>query len=231
MSPTFDVPDALQKSANTVTVEELARRGLRTVKVLDRSTILRMIDEAVEKVVEERLTEISDVDQQQIRNEARSEFTRLVKERKSEQLEQQKNYEERIESLREQAVTLEGQLQDARSCPAPATPGIDADQLRSVVKAAVEDAGVGSKESSGEEIDGIRQSIDNLAQRVGNSPQGGGFNKVSEAPSEEALVALFSKETGEKLENNLDQVEVKNAKAGGVAASLAKLRGLQNESE
>jgi hypothetical protein len=122
-------------------------------------------------------------------------------------------------------------LQDARSAPPPATPGIDADQLRSVVKAAVEDAGVGSKESSGEEIEGIRQSIDNLAQRVGNSPQGGGFKKVSEAPSEEALVALFSKETGEKLENNLDQVEVKNAKAGGVAASLAKLRGLQNESE
>ncbi|MDE0961454.1 MAG: hypothetical protein OSB09_11815, partial [Planctomycetota bacterium] len=227
MSQTFDVPDALQKCANTVSVDELARRGLRTVKVLNRSTVLRLIDEAVERVVAERLNQISDVDHQQIRSEARSEFTRLVKERKSEQLEQQKNYEDRIESLRNQAVTLEGQLHEARSCPAPATPGIDADQLRSVVKAAVEDAGVGSKESAGEEIEGIRQSIDNLAQRVGTSTQGGGSSKINEAPSEEALVALFSKQTGEKLENNLDQVEVKNAKAGGVAASLAKLRGLQ----
>ena len=93
MSHTFDVPDALHKRANTVSVDELARRGLRTVKVLDRTTVLRLIDEAVEKVVAEKLGDASEVDHQLIRDEARSEFTRLVKQRKSEQLEQQQKYE------------------------------------------------------------------------------------------------------------------------------------------
>ena len=231
MSQTFDVPDALQKRANTVTVDELARRGLRTVKVLDRSTVLSLIDEAVEKVVAQRLSELPDVDQHQLREEARSEFSRMVKERKSQQAEQQQQYEQRIQQLRDKAVNLEEQLHEARSCPAPVAPAIDADQLRSVVKAAVEDAGGGVQPSSGEDIDSIRKSIDNLAQRVGNSAQGGGSPKTVDVPSEEALVALFSKDSGDHIENNLDKVEVKNAKAGGVEASLAKLRGLQKEKE
>ncbi len=231
MSQTFDVPDALQKRANTVSVDELARRGLRTVKVLDRSTVLSLIDEAVEKVVAQRLSELPEVDQDQLREEARSEFSRLVKDRKSQQAEQQQQYEQRIQQLRDQAVDLEEQLHEARSCPAPVAPAIDTDQLRSVVKAAVEDAGAGAKPTSGDDIEGIKQSIDNLAQCVGNSAQGGGSKKTQDVPSEEALVALFSKESGESIENNLDKVEVKNAKAGGVEASLAKLRGLQKETE
>ncbi len=233
MSHTFDVPDALHKRANTVSVDELARRGLRTVKVLDRTTVLRLIDEAVEKVVAEKLGDAGEVDHQLIRDEARSEFTRLVKQRNSEQLEQQQKYEDRIESLREQAVSLEEQLEEARSCPTPAaTPAIDAEELRSVVKAAVEDAGGGTKESSGDDIESLKESIDHLAKSVKNVGTGSSNNKNSkEVPSEEALVALFSKESGENLENNLDKVEVKNAKAGGVAATLAKLRGLQNETE
>lgn len=231
MSQTFDVPDALQKRANTVTVDELARRGLRTVKVLDRSTVLSLIDEAVEKVVAQRLSELPDVDQDQLREEARSEFSRLVKDRKSQQAEQQQQYEQRIQQLRDQAVDLEEQLHEARSCPPPVAPAIDTDQLRSVVKAAVEDAGAGAKPTSEDDIEGIKQSIDNLAQCVGNSAQGGGSRKTKDVPSEEALVALFSKESGESIENNLDKVEVKNAKAGGVEASLAKLRGLQKETE
>ena len=44
-------------------------------------------------------------------------------------------------------------------------------------------------------------------------------------------MALFSREGDEEVENNLDQVEIKNAKAGGVAANLAKLKNLQKETE
>ena len=107
MSHKFDVPDALKKRTSTVAIDELARRGHRTVNVLDKAAVLSLIDEAVQNVVAERLDEINADDRDRIRVEARSEFTRLVKERNSKQQEKQKSYEQRIAKLREQAVDLD----------------------------------------------------------------------------------------------------------------------------
>ncbi|HIC23011.1 MAG TPA: hypothetical protein EYO84_06260 [Planctomycetes bacterium] len=229
----YDVPDALNKRTSTMAIDELARRGHRTVRVLDRAAIFSLIDEAVENVVAERLSEINDKDCTKIRDEARSEFTRLVKERNSEQQEQQDNYEQRIAKLRDQAVDLEERLEDARLHKGASAHHLDPDELRSVVKEALEDSRSEPTEATGAtgaQIDGIRKSIDALAAKVVHGSTGA-TARVQEVPSEEALVALFSKPSGEELENNLEQIEVKNAKAGGIAANLAKLRGLQKETE
>jgi len=226
----YDVPDALNKRTSTVAIDELVRRGHRTVRVLDRAAIFSLIDEAVENVVAERLSEINDKDCTKIRDEARSEFTRLVKERNSEQQEQQDNYEQRIAKLRDQAVDLEERLEDARLHKGASAHHLDPDELRSVVKEALEDSRSEPTGATGDQIDGIRKSIDELAAKVVHGSTGA-TARVQEVPSEEALVALFSKPSGEQLENNLEQIEVKNAKAGGIAANLAKLRGLQKETE
>ncbi|MAW76856.1 MAG: hypothetical protein CMJ95_05615 [Planctomycetes bacterium] len=230
MSHKFDVPDALKKRTSTVAIDELARRGHRTVNVLDKAAVLSLIDEAVQNVVAERLDEINADDRDRIRVEARSEFTRLVKERHSKQQEKQKSYEQRIAKLREQAVDLEDRLQEERDRKGTPSQPVNTEELRSVVKEALEDARSEPASATGDQIDGIKKSIDALASKVAHGPTGS-LGKLQDVPSEESLVAIFSKPSGEELENNLEQIEVKNAKAGGIAANLAKLRGLQKETE
>ena len=54
MSSAFDVPKAVDKRLSTMAVDELAKRGMRTVKVLDKASIMSLIDEAVETGFEAR---------------------------------------------------------------------------------------------------------------------------------------------------------------------------------
>lgn len=259
MSSSFDVPEALQKRVSTIAVDDLAKRGMRTVKVLDKAAILSLVDEAVEQVVASRLQNLDTEDRDKIREEAKSQFKKLVAERNSHQKEKQQAYEDRIENLRAQAVSLEEKLVQAESAKeeiarqaeeqteasasevlkpavAPvANPVIDSDQLKEVIREAVAEAKFDTPSSSDTQMEGLKASIDALASKVTSGSSSRGSNstgsKMTEPPSEEALVALFSKESGEKIENNLDQVEVKNAKAGGVSANLAKLKNLQKETE
>jgi len=151
-----------------------------------------------------------------------------------------------LKHLRAQAVSLEEKLLQAErekdevaqqnqqqtvteSVAVPAG-GLDADQIKDVVRAAVEEANSDSAPSSESQIDDLKASIDALASKVTHG-HGSSTNKAVEAPSEEALVELFSRGDDEDVENNLDQVEVKNAKAGGISANLAKLKNLQKETE
>ena len=248
MSSAFDVPKAVDKRVSTMAVDELAKRGMRTVKVLDKASIMSLIDEAVETVVADRLAELKADDRDRLREEAKTQFKKLVQERNSRQKEQQSAYEERIENLRAQAVNLEEKLEQAErekeeaslqaeqstvveTVEVPAAPSLDADQIRDVVREAVAEAKTVPEEApSGSQMDELKASIDALASKVVQGPASTSSKNV-EPPSEEALVALFSREGDEDVENNLDQVEIKNAKAGGVAANLAKLKNLQKETE
>ena len=40
MSSAFDVPKAVDKRVSTMAVDDLAKRGMRTVKVLDKAAIM-----------------------------------------------------------------------------------------------------------------------------------------------------------------------------------------------
>jgi len=98
MSSAFDVPKAVDKRVSTMAVDDLAKRGLRTVKVLDKASIMSLIDEAVETVVADRMKDLEVEDRDRLREEAKTQFKKLVQERKSRQKEQQDAYEERIEA-------------------------------------------------------------------------------------------------------------------------------------
>ena len=242
MSSSFDVPEALQKRVSTIAVDDLAKRGMRTVKVLDKAAILSLVDEAVEQVVASRLQNLDTEDRDKIREEAKSQFKKLVAERNSHQKEKQQAYEDRIENLRAQAVSLEEKLVQAESAKeeiarqAEEQTEASASEVLKPAVAPVANPVIDSTPSSSDaQMEGLKASIDALASKVTSGSSSRGSNstgsKMTEPPSEEALVALFSKESGEKIENNLDQVEVKNAKAGGVSANLAKLKNLQKETE
>ena len=154
MSSAFDVPKAVDKRLSTMAVDELAKRGMRTVKVLDKASIMSLIDEAVETVVADRLAELKVDDRERLREEAKTQFKKLVHERNSRQKEQQEAYEERIENLRAQAVSLEEKLEEAErqkdeistqveetpvveTVEVPASPSLGVDQIRDVVREAV----------------------------------------------------------------------------------------------
>ena len=249
MSSAFDVPKAVDKRLSTMAVEDLAKRGMRTVKVLDKASIMSLIDEAVETVVADRLEELKADDRDRLRQEAKTQFKKLVQERNSRQKEQQNAYEERIENLRAQAVSLEEKLEESErereeitvkvnsqetheaveTVEVPAS-SLDADQIKNVVREAVAEAKADASAPSETQMNDLKASIEALANKVTHSHSAGSTKNV-EPPSEEALVALFSKESSENVENNLDQVGVKNTKAGGVSANLAKLKNLQKETE
>ncbi|MAJ29280.1 hypothetical protein CBD41_07650 [bacterium TMED181] len=249
MSSSFDVPKAVDKRLSTMAVEDLAKRGMRTVKVLDKASIMSLIDEAVETVVADRLAELKADDRDRLREEAKTQFKKLVQERNSRQKEQQNAYEERIENLRAQAVSLEEKLEQSErerdeitvkvgpeetheaveTVEVPAS-SLDADQIKDVVREAVAEAKSEATAPSESQMSDLKASIDALVTKVTNGHTAGSTKNV-EPPSEEALVALFSRESNENVENNLDQVEVKNTKVGGVSANLAKLKNLHKETE
>ena len=239
MTEPLSVQDAIRQSATDVDLDELSRRGLRKVKVLDKQTVFRLIDEAVNRVVEERLAAATAQEREQIQAEARGEFQRLVKER-------QQQLDERVEQ-KVQAATAEAtqaasrQVQEYQARIAeleaqvakgnvPGASGVDPEVLGAMIRDAVAQAAPAQSAPAGGELAALQQSIESLANKVHAS--GGGGSKGIEAPSEDALQAFFSRaSSSDDVESNINNVEVKNAKAGGVNKNLAKLRSLKKGSE
>jgi hypothetical protein len=218
MNQPLSVQDAIRQSATDVDIDELTRRGLRKVKVLDKATVFRLIDEAVERVVAERLKEATADERKKLQTQARAEFQRLVGERQR-QLEDQVNlqveqYQLRIRELEQQVV----------SGAVPGAAALDKSMLSEMIRAAVAEAAP----RGGGDLAALQKSIESLSKKVG-SAQG---RSTMDAPSGEALESLFSRESvGADVESNINNVEVKNAKAQGVNKNLAKLRSLQKGNE
>lgn len=261
MSQPFSVQDAIRQSATDVDLEELSRRGLRKVKVLDKQTVFRLIDEAVNRVVEERLAAATDKEREQIQSEARQEFQRLVKER---QVEVDNTVEQKVQQAKAAALAQVEQVQaqaraqvDAKvqeqvgaqvesyqakireleaqvqKGNVPGTAEVDPLQLSEMIRQAVADAAPVAAPSGGSsELAALAKSIESLSKQVGNSGGGNNSSRAVEAPSEEALQAFFSRPSvSDGVESNISNVEVKNAKANGVNKNLAKLRSLKKGSE
>ncbi len=233
MSHGFDVNKALRKNVSEVALDELARRGHSTVKVLDGKAVQNLVDEAVARVLSERLEEATQQERQQLRNEARSEFERLVKERRDREVDQQSQFMTRVRELEAENANLREQAEKVDQ--QPQVSGLDPDQIGSLIRDAIEGARPSEQLNSPavEQLEALQSSIENLADRVSRGVSGGNVkqHRVVEPPSEEALVALFSQNDGEEVESNIKEVKVKKAKATGIEKNLAKLRSLQNETE
>ncbi|HIA28504.1 MAG TPA: hypothetical protein EYN79_10420 [Planctomycetes bacterium] len=234
MSHVFDVSKALRENVSEVALEELARRGHSKVKVLNGNAVQKLVDEAVARVLSDRLEQATNQERQQLHQEARSEFERLVKERKDREIDQQRQFMTRVRELEAENASLRDQLSGDEAQKAT-TNGLDPDQIGAMIRDAIEGARPSEKLNSPavEQLEALKSSIENLADRVTRGVSGGNNqrNRVVEPPSEEALVAFFSQKDGEEIESNIKEVKVKKAKATGIEKNLAKLRALQNETE
>ena len=108
MDQPFDVRRAIEQSSSRSTLQELAKKGIHRVKVLDESMINKLIGEAVERIVSTKTNLLSSDDRQKIIEASRKELDRLMREHqqskdKAELMERDKqSLANEIENLQEQ---------------------------------------------------------------------------------------------------------------------------------
>lgn len=76
----FDVRRAIEQSSSKSTLQELAKRGIHRVKVLDEQMINKLIGDAVERIVSTKTNLLSSDDRQKLIAASRQELDRLMKE-------------------------------------------------------------------------------------------------------------------------------------------------------
>lgn len=75
----FDVRRAIEQSSSKSTLQELARKGIHRVKVLDEQMINKLIGEAVERILSTKTNLLSGEDRQKLIEASRKELDRLMK--------------------------------------------------------------------------------------------------------------------------------------------------------
>ena len=81
-SQPFDVRRAIEQSSSKSTLQELAKKGIHRVKVLDESMINKLIGDAVERIISTKTNLLSTDDRQKLIQASRAELDRLMKEHK-----------------------------------------------------------------------------------------------------------------------------------------------------
>lgn len=75
----FDVRRAIEQSSSKSTLQELAKKGIHRVKVLDESMINKLIGDAVERIISTKTNLLSSDDRQKLIDASRKELDRLMK--------------------------------------------------------------------------------------------------------------------------------------------------------
>jgi hypothetical protein len=76
----FDIDKALKESTSQTTIADLAKKGIKRVKVLNEKAIKGFIEDAVERIIATKTTLLSEEERQKIFEESRAELNRLMKE-------------------------------------------------------------------------------------------------------------------------------------------------------
>lgn len=75
-----DISAVIEKGTTRTTIEELSKKGVKRVKVINEATIRRLIAEAVETVVDRRSKALAEEEKRKIVEESRQELKRLMAE-------------------------------------------------------------------------------------------------------------------------------------------------------
>ncbi len=114
----FDVRRAIEQSSSKSTLQELAKKGIHRVKVLDESMINKLIGDAVERIISTKTNLLSSDDRQKLIDASRKELDRLMKEHqvtkdKAELMEQsQGQLAATVENLQNQLKTAQRLAED-----------------------------------------------------------------------------------------------------------------------
>lgn len=118
MPETLDIQKVISTSTSSVSLDDLTKKGFKQVKVLNQVVIIRLIGEAVDKVLFERSKEISKDEREKVIKEARGQFERMAKER----LEKERSKIDELEHVN-QLLTVELEALKKRMSDAVETQG------------------------------------------------------------------------------------------------------------
>jgi hypothetical protein len=223
----LDIRRVISGSTADVPVAELSRKGLKNVKVLNQGTITRLITEAVDKVISDRSKAIGREERQKVIHESQSQFEALAKDRVKHEKDRISELERANDSLLRETEDLRRRLaeKDAEIGKLKSSPPSEGFVPERFAEALIARIGSMKSTSGGGDVSELQKSIQSIAAKLDRLPAGKGPDG---APvDEEAMIdALFRVDTEDK-DTNVAQIKVKEAKAGGVKDTLAKLKSLQ----
>ena len=250
MAQSFDIQDVILESTSEVSLKDLTRKGFKHVKVLNHATIQRLIVEAVDRVIDSRRDEIGASERRKVIDKSKTEFNAIAKECMQERVESAKLAAEN-ESLRAETELLRGRIGGSMEAQAERDQALRqqesleraTESLRERL-AASENAVAkykGQLEAKNEELERLeatggsepgvgelRESLEGIQRSLAGISSGGGAVRRIEASDVDAMVKFAERDADDSgVESNIEKVEVKRAKAGGLKSALAKLKELQ----
>lgn len=231
MSPDIDVKDMIQQTTSEVQLEDLAKRGFKRVKVLDKEAVNRMIADAVDKVVADRLKIASGDERQQIQREVRADFDSQLKVF-HETARQINSLQTEVERLRGALVERETELktrtrelETVRNTPAPDLGVLIRSalmEMKNEQSAEVPNAGMAELKSS---IEALAKSV---SDGIASGGRGGKLDDIGARTDAASIRALINRtaESASQIESNLEHIEVQKARSKGVGGTLEKLKSL-----
>ena len=224
MTQDVDIRDIIDRSTSDVPLSELARKGFRQVKVLNKGVINELVEQAVARVMEDRKAGVSRDERRRILEKSRTEFKKLLAKVRSDEtrkeselrteidalkqenhslLQKLEERDARIIELEKQTARLEGEVEAFREAPAPVA------------------------ETTG--IEEIRKTIEKLVAKISQGALAG-----VEITDDEAMLDFVLQNVDQSalnLEHNVGSVAVRKSKAGGVSDSLKKLKSMQGNND
>lgn len=231
----FDVKKAIDQSASKSTLQELAKKGIHRVKVLDEQMIQKLIRDAVENILGARGSSLSNTERDQVVKQSRMELDRLIKdfnttkdhantlaadkvvlatresELRAEFAQRERDYNKRIQDEiqknAEMSQKMAASLESSRS---------HEDELVKKMEVLFTKS-----------LEGLNKKLSDLRLRAmagGSMGGGGGLEAVELRPSQATIESLFSQE----LESNVKAMEKAEGKAGGkLGSALDRLKNLR----
>jgi DNA mismatch repair ATPase MutL len=232
----FDVRKAIDQSASKSTLQELAKKGIHRVKVLDEAMIQKLIRDAVENILGARGGTLSAAERDSVVKQSRQELDRLIKDfnttkDRADGLAQDKvALAQRESELRAEFATREREynkrIQDEiqKNAEMSQKMALSLENSRSHEDELVKKMEVLFTKS----LEGLNKKLSDLRLRAmaggGMGGGGGGLESVELRPSQATIESLFSQE----LESNVKAMEKSEGKAGGkLGNALDRLKNLR----
>lgn len=248
ITETSEVTEALTAKSTTTTLEDLARKGKKRVKVIRAADIATMLTEAVYQVVKNSDL-LSDADVEQLLTRSKTEFKNVVSARKQN--------DERFHDLEAERDRLRQELDEAHSHargfaeslaqvqsrePQAGTASVDphtvemmhrmmSEMAEMKVRLAQQStepvvqapAAAADADRMAAALDKIAANLDDRLDKLGRKM---GVSSAVEG-QEIKLDSLFAGDQDEDLESNIGDLELKKSTGAGIAGNLERLKKLK----
>jgi chromosome segregation ATPase len=224
MDQPFDVRRAIEQSSSRSTLQELAKKGIHRVKVLDESMINKLIGEAVERIVSTKTNLLSTDDRQKIIEASRKELDRLMKEHqntkdKADLMERDK------QSLASEIETLQEAVKQSRKLAEEQSKQRYEDG-KAMVKAELDDMRKRMESADADAEKRVRKEVE-LEYKLKNAEERMEIEKLkTEAAREKAGMVEEMRKTDEQLFLRISELFSKSIEGVNKKLTDLKLRSL-----